>query len=304
MVFIAISPLGESIISKYQKAIYCGSQNFIILDKKLNLTNLDFILITSDPPNFTKTTVEDNIQSLNELYLDWGIINGAGVTDIRRQEQAWSRIDTVCDRLPGHIRRSNPKIRILRNCKKQNTFILFLTGNEPNIFPTYELNVLGNLWQLENGFIPIHSGGVVHRDKLFIFGGPSGAGKSTVSEFSIANGDWVLDEDQLLLKPQSDKSYYAQAWGYSLQNSEIPLNAVFKLIKDSNDSLIPLSRSQTARFLIERSMDVMGYMIEKKHIEMIFHHATELSRYVPGYELHFRKSLDFWKVIDAEFGLD
>jgi len=27
----------------------------------------------------------------------------------------------------------------------------------------------------------------------------------------------------------------------------------------------------------------------------------DLARTIPGYELHFRKSPDFWKLIDAEF---
>ncbi len=304
MEFQAISPLGEDILREYQESITYNISKLSILHQKLQSTDLNFILITPDFPTCNRNYDGVIAQDLIELSKAWGIVRGKGLEDIKQQKLAWTRIDKIGNRLPGHIRRSNPTIRRFRSCKGSNFFFLLLTGTEPDIFPVYELNALCNIWQLEKGSIPIHSGGIGHKGNLFLFGGPSGAGKSTVSAMSTNQRDWVLDEDQLLLKLQPDGSYLAQAWGYSLQTSEAPLKAVFKLIKDTEDRLIRFSRSQTTRFIMERTMDVMGSIIEKKHIDKTFHFVAELSRSIPGYELHFRKSPDFWKLIDAEFGLE
>ena len=110
----------------------------------------------------------------------------------------------------------------------------------------------------------------------------------------------MLDEDQLLLQPMQNGPWQAQAWGYSLQTCEAPVSAVFKLVKDKEDRLVPLSRVQTAHFLMDRVLDVMHLALERKALELIFHRMAELARQIPGYELHFRKSPDFWRLIDDE----
>jgi hypothetical protein len=297
-----ITALGAQILDKYNKSILNGSISHAdLLFDKLNSCNLKIVIIAGKPPISSKIDFYGNdVQKLLDLTTAWSDILDVESQNIEKQKQAWLVIDQIGERLPGHLRRSSSRLRRFRNSDGSNNYFVLLMGNEPDILPTNELNNLCNNWQLENGLIPIHSAGVVHRGKLLLLAGPSGAGKSTVSSLSAEQGDWVLDEDQLLLKPQEAGPWQAQAWGYSLQTSAAPLTAVFKLVQDTEDRLVPLSSLQTAHFLMDRVLDVMGLALEKRFLEQIFHRIADLARHIPGYELHFRKSADFWGLIDTE----
>jgi hypothetical protein len=298
----SISILGEQALDKFNKSIISGSNiRAILLCNKLILCDFKILFITGDLSIFERYNLcRDDIQKLTDLSSAWKIVLSSGVEEIEKHKQAWSIIDQIGERSPGHLRPASPRLRRFRNSAGSNIYIVLIAGDEPEILPLFELNNLCNNWQLEHGLIPIHSAGVVHRGKLLLFAGPSGAGKSTVSNLSADQGDRVLDEDQLLLNPYEDRSWQAQAWGYSLQTSAAPLTAVFKLVQDTEDRLIPLSSLQTAHFLMDRVLDVMGLALEKKSLEQIFHRIAGLSRHIPGYELHFRKSADFWGLIDDE----
>jgi hypothetical protein len=89
--------------------------------------------------------------------------------------------------------------------------------------------------------------------------------------------------------------------GYSLRTCDSPIKAVFKLIQDKSDLLLPLSELKTSRFLTERVMEVCGFFSSSDRLRNIFSMASRVARSIPGYELHVRKSPDFWKLIDAEF---
>ena len=276
------------------------SRAALLLDK-LNASNFRILLIAGDPPIPEKIAFYgEDIQNLINLTSAWQTILATDLEDAEKHKQAWSVIDELSERLPGHIRHSRSLLRRFKNSNQSNVYFVLFTENDPEILPFYELNNLCNNWQIERGLIPIHSAGLVHRGKLLLFGGISGAGKSTLANLSSEQGEWVLDEDQLLLKPQEEGLWQAQAWGYSLRTNDAPITAVFKLVKDTDDRLISLSSLQTAHFLMDRVLDVMGLALEKKHLEQIFHRMAELARQIPGYELHFRKSPDFWRLIDAE----
>jgi len=277
----------------------------LLLEKKIQLTSYHFLIITPDQSIIGIEKLDDELKTdVDDLKNAWKIIRGVGLTDLEKQKMAWKQIDDIGDRLPGHERRSSLILRHFKKSKDNNLFFILLPEKDSDIFPQYELSVLCNLWQVEHKRIPIHSVGVTHHRKLFLFGGPSGAGKSTVANLSVSQGDWVLDEDQLLLNQTASGRYNAQAWGYSLQNTDIPLAAVFKLVKDDSNRLIPLTATQTASFLFERVMEVMGFMFEKRYIRYVFSEVTSIARSIPGYELHFTKSPDFWELIDAEFSLN
>lgn len=77
------------------------------------------------------------------------------------------------------------------------------------------------------------------------------------------------------------------------------------LIQDDMDYLVPLSTIQVTKLLYEGMMQIpKSSAIHKGRQARAFKTMSEIARNIPGYELHFRKSPDFWKVIDAEFGLD
>jgi hypothetical protein len=241
-------------------------------------------------------------REFDEVCDAWQLVNNQGKIDISIQLQGLAAIEHLTESLPSYNGRPlNPLLRRFRDDICEKRFLVLLTQHIEQDLPRYELNYLCNLWQIKYQLkIPLHVSGVIHKNLLFLFGGPSGVGKSTVAGLSTKRGDMVIDEDQLLLQRQPDGNYRAQAWGYSLQSYDTPLSAVFKLVQDNQDCLTPLSQLQTTRFLLERVMDVIGSKLPQGSMEQIFHQAAEMARFIPGYELHFRKSPDFWKLIDEQ----
>ena len=78
-----------------------------------------------------------------------------------------------------------------------------------------------------------------------------------------------------------------------------PLGAVFVLKKDREDYLSPLSGMATARALVEGFLTVYRrHVAPPQGIQCGMRTLCALARKVPGYELHFRKRLNFWGLID------
>ena len=144
----------------------------------------------------------------------------------------------------------------------------------------------------------MHAAGVIHKKKLLLFAGRSGAGKSTISKLLVKTEDKILDEDQVLIRPLSDKTYSADAWGYSLKKNSAPICGIFKLIQARQDSILPLTQAQTARLIFEQVNQAAANMIPIDLYKTIFERSADIARKVPSFELHFRKSPDFWKLID------
>ena len=117
-------------------------------------------------------------------------------------------------------------------------------------------------------------------------------------------GDHVVDEDQLLLNKRTHGIFSANGWGYSLNPCDIPLRAIFRLTQAKKDILTPMNRVQTARFLGEQVFQLLGNNLPVEILSITVKKTAEIARTIPGYELQFRRSPDFWKLIDAEFGLE
>ena len=122
-----------------------------------------------------------------------------------------------------------------------------------------------------------------------------------MAALSSAVGDQVIDEDQVLVHSLAGGGYSSDGWGYGVVPCESHLRAIFRLVQDTEDRLIPLKQLQVARVVLERHSDVMGGMLTADLLRGSFQLASEIARQVPGYELHFRKSPDFWKLIDEQF---
>jgi hypothetical protein len=215
------------------------------------------------------------------------------------QQGGWNRIDQIGDRLqPENGINEFPLLRRSRQFGSRDHFYVFLTGAEVHGLPGYELSFLCSLCQVEGGSLPVHAAGVIHQRALYLFAGVSGAGKSTVAGISERNADLVLDDDQLLVQRLEDGRFSARAWGYGTQAAGAPLKAVFFLFQDLEEQLQPLSKASVARLLFHRCLDIMGNTVLSSYSQKAFNLAAGIARTVPGYELHFRKSPDFWKLID------
>ena len=142
----------------------------------------------------------------------------------------------------------------------------------------------------------------------FLFLGASETGKTTVSDLSVACGYPILGDDLNMIIRDDENSYRLAAVPRPVLSpvdySTIrpPLKGVFTLIQDCRDYLVPLSFAETARALFESFMQTpSGEKLPNKVIHIAFRTCCEIARCVPGYELHFRKSSNFWRVINECF---
>jgi len=167
---------------------------------------------------------------------------------------------------------------------------------------------LATWWHVVRQGLCLHCSAVSRNGQGFLFLGQSTAGKSTVARLSLELGHQVLGDDLNFVFPETEKHYLVAA-GPSVQPLEgayapihSPVCGVFNLVKDDCDSLKSLSQKETAQALWESFRQapttaklpprLMGYAFET---------CCAMARTIPGYELHFRKSPDFWKLIDEQF---
>ena len=154
-------------------------------------------------------------------------------------------------------------------------------------------------WHVAHGGAPLHASGVARQGKGYLFLGPSGAGKSTVAGLSQQAQGIVIHDDQVVLSLH--RGHYRIA--YAGSHAAHVLQAVFLLRKGSANRLTPLSPPQLCASL---SRALLQYAIGREHygpwVRQAFHNVAAIARSVPGYQLHFRESPEFWDVIDAELG--
>jgi hypothetical protein len=191
-------------------------------------------------------------------------------------------------------------LNILRckGCSNNDHYLIYLGGVTKSKYLLVPINYLANHYQIMQGNLPVHSAGIIYDNNLYLFAGFSGAGKSTIAKLSQAIGAEILDEDQVLLRRTTNlpDRYVADAWGYSSRSVDIPLKAIFFIKQDIEDKIIPLGQTRTASLLIKHHLETVGYYAGV--LPNAFNFATSVALNIPGYELHFRKSADFWKLID------
>lgn len=269
------------------------------LRKKMALCGYRIFLIADDQLCTDRLT-DFKTLGLLQIFNAWQNVQGKGLSDMAIQQTGWE----IIEHYGQPFYDNGIKTAIVwkfRSIKAKNAFFILLSGFERDGLPRYELLLLSNLWQLMNGALPLHSSGVVYKDRLFIFAGQSGAGKSTVAKFGIEMGGRVLDEDQVLVQFRNKRYFSAVGWGFDVVPYNKPIRAIFKLIQDTTDRIEPLTQSRAAQLILENSNEIFGDRISEEGFGRLFAMSSAIARQIPGFELHFRKSPDFWKLIDENF---
>lgn len=150
------------------------------------------------------------------------------------------------------------------------------------------------------GALLFHSTGVVHREQAFVFFGLSGSGKTTTARLSRPRP--VLNDDLILLC-YNQSQWLACATPFGLRRcpevTVAPLRAFLRLRKALEDRIEPLSPTLAKAELLANSPVVNADPLRVPTLMDLW--STILTE-IPACALYFRKSPDFWEVVDAYFG--
>jgi hypothetical protein len=189
--------------------------------------------------------------------------------------------------------------------------LLFENGKDPETMLrriTGYLYFFAIYWYASHRGLLLHSAAVANNRNGFLFLGEGGAGKSTVSSLSASIGASVLSDDLAFVVRRGNGRYeLAAAPGLGSRYTTNPLlrpqlKGIFRLVKDTHDDILPISQIATAHFIF-RSFE-WSYWIDHlspKVLSLAYQTACDIARSIPGYELHFRKSPNFWTLIDEKF---
>lgn len=296
MRLLSLSKKGDEYLAKLKR--FDQTKNiYIKMDlERVKKCDYEVILITDDELDSQRIKMyglDENLISC--LHNAWAPVRDHEDAHKQNDELGMQTIKKECVPLINTVHEKGFYLRRVRSDLFTRRAFLFL-GLNP-WFPLDSLFMLSRTCQVEQELIPLHMSAVVYQGYLYLFGGPSGAGKSTVANFIIKQGGYLLDEDQVNVRRNSDGTYSAGAWGYSLQNCDAPIRAVFQLKKDDHIALIPLSDLQAAVFLMAQSEQVCGWMLHDVQFQQLFTNVAEMARNVPTYELHFQRNDHFWPLI-------
>ncbi len=252
----------------------------------------ELVLVTSDIVFYEKKSVPDLWKN---IYQAWEVINSSDQgSEIKGWRVIWQYGEEI---VPG--------FRVFRLRSSEKPVYFYLLEEDDFYQASDKLNNLFcilSAWQhlkRKKGFY--HASGVYDQDSAYLFVGVSGAGKTTTSNFSEKKGYRIIHDDHVVVYQNKKGDYRVTDRTLSLDG--IPLRAVFFLNQDTADKLDRLSPMKTARGLFEGCLDsVARLVLHGDIIENAFRISADIARKIPGYELHFRKSPDFWGLIHDEFG--
>jgi hypothetical protein len=199
---------------------------------------------------------------------------------------------------------------IYRDQKNQNQKqIFFLVGEDSHLYSELSscLLLVATWWHALRGNLLLHASGIADGDKGFLFLGNSGAGKSTVASFAISLEKQVVADDIVLISRYQGCEYFLRYvprfYPQLTSDSSLhpSLRGIFTLVQDTEDYLIPLSPISLTKAINRGYQHTLSLQIPIQARQTSFQAISEISRRVPGYELHFRKSTDFWRLIDGQF---
>lgn len=153
---------------------------------------------------------------------------------------------------------------------------------------------------LETGGALLHSAAVADGDGAFLLLGPSGAGKTTAARLCEERGALVLSDDLNAVVPDGagarvEKLPFTGDLGDRAGGPvRVPLCAVLRLEKGSEDRLVPLSPARALASLLAASPFANR---DPWREEVLSGTLERLARTVPAYTLVFSRTGGLWDIL-------
>jgi len=285
----SFSPAGN------QVAEWCSEQAASLLrDGHQHYADSELVIITPETSLEKSHLITSGALIWKEIHQAWRQI---GQSTSRGDLAAWRLIHRYGEEIA-------PGLRVFRLRESKTPVYFYLVSQkEPFAAAARLSDVLFSLstWHhVDQGRCVLHAAGVVHIDFAYLFVGASGAGKSTIATLSNALGYTIIHDDHVAIYPDQDGNYLVTDISPSIPG--VPLKSIFFLIQDTTDRLVPLSALATTRGLLDGFLDIVSeYLLSDQMLRYAFTFSANIAHRIPGYELHFRKSPDFWKLIDEQF---
>lgn len=285
----SFSPLGNQLVERCSKLAAS-----LLSDGYHHYADRELAIITLETPLEKSHSTTSSAFVWEEIHQAWQQI---GQSTSQGDLGAWRLIHRYGEEIA-------PGLRVFRLRESKTPFYFYLVSQKEPFAAAARFNdVLFSLstWHhVDQGRCIFHAAGVVHLDFAHLFVGVSGAGKSTVATLSNALGYTIIHDDHVVMYPDQVGNYLVT--DISLSIPGVPLKSIFFLIQDTSDRLVPLSALATTRGLFDGFLDIVSeYMLSDQMLRYAFAFSADIARRTPGYELHFRKSPEFWKLIDEQF---
>ncbi len=229
----------------------------------------------------------------NEIYRAWYQINTSlPGTQLKAWRVIYEHGDEIAPNLGVFWLRNNKTPCLFWLCSKQN--FIETQARLADLLPK-----ISAYCHIRQGRGLFHAAGILHKDQGYLFLGASGAGKSTISSLSSTQGDKIIHDDHVVVYRGETGKWLLSDIAYSHQG--IPVNAFLFLVQDHKDLLLPITHAETVKRLLENLNDHGSQVLFGDILKNAFTTLAEVARHVPSYELHFRKSPDFWNVIRERF---
>lgn len=173
----------------------------------------------------------------------------------------------------------------------------------PGGYPENFLRALYAWLGVEHGSLLLHSSGVVHKGRGYVFFGASGSGKTTITRLSV--GDFILSDDLVMLRRQPGTPSSVAVYGTPFRgdfaeaprlNTSAKLCGLYALVKDQVHELRPINREQAAAMLAACVPFVMSRPDSAGRVLELCQRIVDAQ---PVQALHFRRDPGFWSVIDG-----
>ena len=189
----------------------------------------------------------------------------------------------------------------------KRSHLLLFQPEEPGLYTVslYRLLFLFiSLVLADQGKVMMHGSGIRKAGKGYLFLGESGAGKSTLARF--AGEASVLSDDSPVVG-RCDGGFCIYASPYSQVNIPSRKSEGYHLSDTELTKLYFLQKSDRLFVVPRQTRSALGEII-KKHIHgfefmsaesraAVFDLCYDLCSRVPTYDLHFRKSNEFWSIV-------
>lgn len=165
----------------------------------------------------------------------------------------------------------------------------------------YLLRIVVAVVAYSDGGLLVHGSALIDDGRVRLFVGQSGSGKSTV--VALSQSRVALGDDLILLRPAGSgwTAHGTPFWNPAAgkrrgETGSGPLAGVYKLIKDREVYLEPMSPASAAAELLANCPVVNGV---HSLLPGVLARCKEVAAAVPVRALHFRKDDAFWSVVSA-----